>query len=104
MCSITCRKSTSKRCKCECGGLFHGELSLSAEEKVKHLNTTFPPCTPVRFFRPTKRGTLEGKVKNFYLSEPYLRPRIFLLSGEIVDMSAVDTIGEKIENDNRRRN
>ena len=95
MCSIVCRNSKSKTCKCECKGLFHGILFYTPGEKIEHLKRTFPPCTPVRFHPPTKRGTTKGVIRDFHLSKRFFHPRIWLASGECVSIDQVDTIGEK---------
>lgn len=70
MCSIRCKKSTSNKCTCECQGVFHGILTNQTPgEHVWFLLKMHPPCTPVRFRSPTKRGTTAGKVSKFHSME-----------------------------------
>ena len=103
MCSIRCRDSKSTVCKCECNGLFHGTLNRTMEQQLAYLNTTFPPCTPVRFDKPTKRGTLEGRILSFHESNRYFHARALLAGGEVVSIDQISTIGEKHENHNKNQ-
>lgn len=95
MCSISCRDSKSKTCKCECGGLYHGiyhASSLSAF--TSHLNQIFPPCTPVRFKRETLRGSKEGRVQRFF-TRGEIVASLTLQTGEVVRIDQISAIGEK---------
>ena len=64
MCSVRCRKSTKKQCRCECGGLYHGAEVSSREERREYLLRKYPPCTPVRITDSIRKKVYRGRVKN----------------------------------------
>jgi hypothetical protein len=66
MCVLKCKKSKSKACKCECGGLFHGILNRSSREQWEYLHSRFPAGIPIKLHKPTLRGTKEGKIHRFF--------------------------------------
>lgn len=95
MCSSRCQGSHSQVCNCECNGLFHGIRQYSSYEAYSEgLNVQFPPCTPVRFNKLTKRGTLKGSVKRFG-HRGGLSAYVELKTGEVTNIYNISTIGEK---------
>ena len=67
MCSVRCRKSTRKQCKCECGGLYHGAEVLSPEKRRENLLRKFPPCTPIRTTSTSSGKVYRGRVRDIQI-------------------------------------
>ena len=93
MCSIRCKEATSKKCKCECGGLNHGMLSRTHTETWKYYHSTFPPCTPVRLLKQTIRGTRKGTIKRFFWGKYFGWYAVLRETGEVVNIG--DLVIEK---------
>lgn len=101
MCSIRCKESKSKRCSCECGGLYHGIITRSHSETFKYLHRSFPPCTPVRLRKRSYRGTRNGSIKRFFGGK-FLWYAVLRENNEVVSIDNLIVEKGKHKNEEKR--